>query len=652
MPSKLRPAADFIMVGKIKRKYLPAVSIAIAVIAVSAAFLLYDFFELRREQLWDLLFTRRKTPSEIVIIAIDETSIKKIGQWPWPRRTYGKLLQNLGQAGIVGIDINFNEPSSLGGSDDSEFAAAISAASFPIVLSAKVQVDGSVSLPLEKFAGKAKSGYTNILIGADGTVRKINLALSEDFKSFAEILAGYPEIIGGDSEILRIFYTGRDGDFPVFSFSDVLEGKIPKIFFEGKTVLIGATAPDLHDFFRTPLGLLSGVTIQANAIGTMIENNYLKNFKLFDLFMISLMVVAGVWFSFRIKKFLTLIFVIFGVFVCFNLLAFILFDKLILVDLFYPNLALVIATSTSVAYGLITTRREKKFIQESFGKYLAPQIVSELVENPKKLKLGGEKKNLTILFSDIRGFTSLSEKFSPESLSIFLNRYLTEMTEIVLRKNGTVDKFIGDAVMAFWGAPLDDANHAANALETALEMIDSLQIFNRENKGKYPEIDIGIGINTGEVTVGNMGSEKRFDYTVIGDSVNLASRLEGLNKIYGTNIILSEFTVSEFLKENNPPKPLFRELDLVKVKGKDQPVKIYEMIPRHKISFYETIEGEYRAGLDNYYHGNWEEAIRNFESVLKKVSTDGPSKNLLERSLSLQKNAPLNWDGIWELTSK
>ena len=249
-------------------------------------------------------------------------------------------------------------------------------------------------------------------------------------------------------------------------------------------------------------------------------------------------------------------------------------------DLFYPNLAIILSSATSVSWQYITTSREKRFIQESFSRYLAPEVVQELLEDPSRLKLGGERKTITILFSDIRGFTSLSEKLEPEKLTKILTRFLSAMSNVILESRGVIDKYIGDAIMAFWGAPLSDQEHATHALRAALQMSKALKSLNEEfKKENLPPLAIGIGINSGEVTVGNMGSEKRFDYTVIGDAVNLASRLEGLNKNYETEIIISGATKNMLnQKEIEKMGINFKELGQAQVKGKEEAVTIYTPI--------------------------------------------------------------------------
>ncbi|MEW6040639.1 MAG: adenylate/guanylate cyclase domain-containing protein, partial [Elusimicrobiota bacterium] len=243
-------------------------------------------------------------------------------------------------------------------------------------------------------------------------------------------------------------------------------------------------------------------------------------------------------------------------------------------DFLKPGLSIILSFSGVMGYRLLTEEKEKRWIKKTFSYYLSPTVIDELAGNPDKLRLGGERKILTVLFSDIRNFTTISEKLNPEEVVGILNEYLSAMTDIVFKHSGTLDKFIGDAIMAFWGAPIYSEDHAEKAVECALEMIDKLKELQEEWKRQNkPIIDIGIGINTGEMVVGNLGSHQRMDYTVIGDNVNLGSRLEGLNKQYATHIIISEAT-NEAIKHKFKSKSLGQ----VSVKGKEKPVTIFELL--------------------------------------------------------------------------
>jgi adenylate cyclase len=299
----------------------------------------------------------------------------------------------------------------------------------------------------------------------------------------------------------------------------------------------------------------------------------------------------------------------------------------------------------------MTEEREKKKIKGAFHYYVTASVVNEMLKNPEKLKLGGEKKDLTVLFSDIRGFTTISEGLSPEMLVKLLNEYLTVMTDIVFKYDGLLDKYMGDAIMAVYGAPLDQEDHAERACYTALDMMDELKVLQAKWEAEgTPRINIGIGVNSGPMVVGNMGSQRRFDYTVMGDSVNLSSRLEGANKQYSTNIIIGEVTY-----EKVRDKFLCRELDSVRVKGKDLPVKIYELVGRNGGVPDETkdVICLFHQGLEEYKGRKWQEANETFNKVLDIKPDDCPSKLYLKRSKNLMEAPPPeDWDGVFTMETK
>ncbi|MBD3304992.1 hypothetical protein GF339_01410 [candidate division KSB3 bacterium] len=290
-------------------------------------------------------------------------------------------------------------------------------------------------------------------------------------------------------------------------------------------------------------------------------------------------------------------------------------------------------------------------VKGAFQQYVSTAVVDEMLRHPEKLHLGGERKVLTVLFSDIRGFTSISEGMESQDLVEFLNAYLTQMTDIVLKYDGTLDKYMGDAIMAFYGAPVDQEDHPQRACASALEMMHRLREMQTawRAQGK-PPLDIGIGINSGVMTVGNMGSVKRFDYTVMGDNVNLGSRLEGTNKQYGTNIIISEYTYQHIQGQF-----VTRELDLVRVKGKAEPVTIYELVGREGEVAEEMLQGisQFEAGIAAYRAMQWDAAIEHFTAALTHYGNDMPSQLYLTRCQTYQQTPPpKGWDGVYIMTTK
>jgi len=336
---------------------------------------------------------------------------------------------------------------------------------------------------------------------------------------------------------------------------------------------VGVYAEGLQDIHQTPYGPMFGIEMIANAISQLLNREFIKMSK--DYIDILLIVFFGISISYVVgrKSILYSYIATFALAVIYFFTVVFLFDKYrYSLNLSAPLITGVLTLFSMIAYRILTEEKEKKVIQNMFSNYVSKSIVDELLKHPEKLELGGEDKNITVLFSDIRGFTTLSEKLTPQELVSHLNEYLSAMTDIIFKYEGTLDKYVGDEIMAFWNAPVEQPNHAELACLTALEMMSALNKLNE----KWPEekrLNIGIGINSGIMTVGNMGSKSRMDYTLMGDNVNLGARLEGTNKVYGTNIIISEFTY-ELIKE----KFVCRELDNIRVKGKKKPVKIYELM--------------------------------------------------------------------------
>ncbi len=355
------------------------------------------------------------------------------------------------------------------------------------------------------------------------------------------------------------------------------------IFLVGMYYASGlTTAKDTH---LSPYGEMSGVEHHAHALNTILNQNFVKHIpKSLDLF---IFVISGLLLTYSLYKFSTRYSVLFflSILVVYTLIvfSFFYFNSLILP---FGNIlinALVIFISIN-AYKVLSEEENTKYIKSTFSKFVSKDVVEELLKNPAALSLGGAKKEITIFFSDIRGFTTLSEQLSPEELVTILNEYLSVMTDSLVDYKGTIDKYIGDAIMAFWGAPVQLEEHSYYACVAALVQLQKLEILQKSwSKRRLPKIDIGIGLNTGEAIVGNMGSSLRMDFTCIGDAVNLASRLENSNKNYGTKIIISEFTY-----EKVKDKIYARELDLVKVKGKNMPVRIYELLDLKNKSDFKT----------------------------------------------------------------
>jgi adenylate cyclase len=306
-------------------------------------------------------------------------------------------------------------------------------------------------------------------------------------------------------------------------------------------------------------------------------------------------------------------------------------------------------------YRSLFEEKEKRRVRSAFGQYLSPEVIRRLLVNPRLVE--PKKTEITVMFSDIRGFTTISEKLDAQDLALFLNQYLSDMTSLVFDHQGTLDKYIGDAVMAFWGAPFEELGHAAKACNTAVKMMERVRELQKgwEAEGK-PHLDIGIGVNTGMASVGNMGSALRYGYTALGDTVNLSSRLEGLNKDYGTHILVNETTYAAVKNDGL----VFRELDLIRVKGKLQPVTIYELIGRMgEHSVYGTPEETssrlelFRQARALYRQRQWQAAQNAFQAILDRWPDDGPSRAYWKRCQEyLFEEPPSGWDGVFTMTHK
>lgn len=450
-------------------------------------------------------------------------------------------------------------------------------------------------------------------------------------------------------------YRGKQGSFPYVSATDVINGKADPDVLKDRIVLLGTTAPGLMDLRATPVqNIYAGVEVHANMIAGILDQNikerpaYTMGAEFVLLLLIGLLLALA----------LPLLNPLMATALTLGAFVFVLMFNLFVWQ--YANLVLPLASMLvmissmyvlNMSYGFFIESRGKKQLAGLFGQYVPPELVDEMVDKGvEDFSLEGESRELTVLFSDVRGFTTISEGLDPKQLSQLMNEFLTPMTHVIHHNRGTIDKYMGDAIMAFWGAPLADNLHARHALDAAMGMLKSLEILQQEFKAKgWPEIKIGVGLNTGMMTVGNMGSEFRMAYTVMGDAVNLGSRLESLTKNYGVYIIVSEFT------KEKVPEYLYRELDIVRVKGKDKPVAIFEPV---------CLSGEedkatkdelklYRETLKLYRGQNWDLAEMQFINLQKQY----PDRKLYEiyskRIAFFRQNPPgQDWDGVFTFDTK
>ena len=479
---------------------------------------------------------------------------------------------------------------------------------------------------------------------------------SKDLLPIEAIMIGNSLVPVGSGTNALIPFRGKQHSFEYISLADVYTGITPKERLAGKIVLVGTTAPGLADLRATPVGgLYPGVEVHANLIAGMLDADQ-GAIKSIPPFLIGaeliLLLTIGVALSLLLATQTAFT----------SLLIFLATTLLVLLSNFYfwqigfamPLAALLMLVTliyiANIGYGYFVESRHKRQLADLFGQYVPPELVDKMAENPLQYSMAARKTRLTVLFADIVGFTSISEKLSPQELTAFVNEYLTEMSAVIRHHGGTLDKYIGDAIMAFWGAPVDDHEHATSGVSSALAMQTKLAELKKsyEERG-WPKISVGLGLSTGDMTVGDMGSNIRKAYTVMGDAVNLGSRLEGITRQYGVSILVSEETQKE------SKGIVYRDIDMVRVKGKDNPITIFEPIgleselnsqTKSQVDQWNTLIQHYRAQ-------QWDQA----ETILKALLTFDPDQKLYqvyaERiQLFRQNPPPSNWDGVTKFETK
>jgi adenylate cyclase len=639
---KLRSLSSVFTDRAQKQKAAFIIGLVITILSAGLMFLKLPPLEALEEKLYDYRFKIRgaaKNPDNVVIAAIDEKSIGRLGRWPWDRDKIAALVNKLNAAGaeIIVFDVIFSESEKndilLGRAikdagnvvlpivfdfeqesniPENEF---LMASSFSSVINPEAFnkynpiMAGRILMPVQSLIKEAMTlGHINMFPDGDGTLRWESLVIgyggylypSITLKAAALFLGIPPEKIMLDAtkgvyvgkkyiptdrwgRALINFY-GSNQTFRYISISDIIEGKIEREAVQGKIVLIGATAIGIYDLRVTPFSpAMPGVEKHASVITSILENNFIKTVPF--IINLSALILSGIFISFLLPRYK----IVGASAVTLSLLLSVLITGHVLfvykglwVNMTYPLLNALIIFMSVTAYNYAIEEKHAKKMKAMFSSYVTEKVVNELIKNPDMAKLGGARREITVLFSDVRGFTSFSEKHSPEEVVNILNEYLGEMTDIVFKWEGTLDKFIGDAILAFWGAPMPQPNHADLAVKCALNMVHRLKELQAkwESQGK-PCLDCGIGINTGEVLVGNIGAEgKKMDYTVIGDHVNLGSRIESLTRKYNVHILITEFTLNK-LKDSITSDTVWRVsvtgLEKVAVKGKERPVAIYEM---------------------------------------------------------------------------
>jgi adenylate cyclase len=419
-------------------------------------------------------------------------------------------------------------------------------------------------------------------------------------------------------------------------------------------VLIGATAVGTHDLRSTPIApVYPGTEIHATVVDNILTGRTLERprwWKVFDLLSIVGLTATLGWVLPRLRAVTGLVFqsALLGAFLA--LAAWLFARHGVWIDVVHPVLAISVNYTGLTTYRFLSEERERRRIKSTFRQYVAPGVVEEMLKNPQQLKLGGEEKILTVLFSDLEGFTGYSERYSPREMIAILSEYYGRVTEQVFAHRGTLKEYVGDELMAFFGAPFEQADHAGRACSAALAMREKRLALNSEWAAMgRPQLRARTGINSGPMLVGNLGSKYRFAYGVLGDQVNLGSRLEGLNRVYGTEILMGENTarlVGDAF--------VLRDVDLVRAKGKQQAIRVYELVARSRASL-PLEQGEalalYGAGMKAYREQRWNEALALFEQASSAWPQDGPSRTMAERCRTYQAAPPGDgWDGVFEQT--
>lgn len=449
---------------------------------------------------------------------------------------------------------------------------------------------------------------------------------------------------------VNINFYGKPHSFETVSFYDVWNGEVDASVFENKIVLVGETAADVHDAFFVPTSggeFMPGVEIHANFLQTILEEDFIGYQSGVEKILVVMLVFVLLTVIYAYGS-LALHFGLSALLVLgFYMMAIWSYRNGFIISYFWPSVMILLYWAGAHTVRFIRSEKTKQEIRDAFSKYVAKDVVDQILKNPEQINLGGESREVTIFFSDLVNFTHISEKLTPFEVNKMINIYLSEMSEIVLEERGTIDKYIGDAVMAYWGAPLPCPEHALKTCRAALAQRKALPKVNEKlNAENLPSLDMRIGIASGDVIAGNVGTSERMEYTVIGDDVNLASRLEGTNKQYGTHVMIAESTYRMVQK-----KFFTRELDSIRVKGKDEPIRIYELIcETHEANSEQKICTEnYEKGLENYRKQNWGEA----EKYFAKNKDDITSQVMLDRISELKNSKlPEDWDGVHTFLSK
>jgi class 3 adenylate cyclase/CHASE2 domain-containing sensor protein len=625
------------------------------------------------------------TDSPVVLVGIDDATFAaesfRIPQILW-HRYFNTVIQGLADAGAKTVGLDFLLPQALFDDLVPDYSRTwlktlvYARSKKAPVVSGLVQTPERQITPQARYLqimGVPNIGLFNLTADDDDFIRRQRLFFpsaddpTQGLYSVTFLLAkNHTPDLELPGQSIFIDFNSSPHPFPRHSFAHVYEkakqGDINylKEHFQNKIVLIGETDTLTQDRHATPLYFLPhegpkrtpGVEILAHTVLTILKGRHFSTVGLGGsaVLHVAMALVIGLLTLYASPRIPLWLSSPLAAIVYFSLCEWAFLEYLIM-PLAGGLITWLISQGAFFSYRFWVVDREKREVRGAFSRYLSPDVVDEVLQNPDMLSLGGSRREMTAFFSDLAGFTSISEALSPEDLVHLLNRYLSLMTDIILRHGGTLDKFEGDAIMAFWGAPLPRNDHALKACLAALEQQEVMNRFRREvvDEG-LPELHVRMGVNTGPMIVGNMGSEERFDYTIMGDAVNLASRLEGANKAYDTYIMISESTYAQVRDHVE-----VRELDLLRVKGKNEPIRVYELMAANGgLDDKRTkIRDAYVEGLELYRAQDFEAAIKAFKAALALDPDDGPSKVYVQRCRDyINDPPPAGWDGVYTLKTK
>lgn len=689
------------MTHRVRRRLLVSAGLAVAVATLLTVAHQLTFFSTAQVRSIDFLFQARGDGQarSTIIVGIDQRSYRALAprygmMANWPRTLYAQVLQALHQAGarVVILDLLFDAPKP----EDRDVATAMRRAGNVIVPVEAVGPKGihpgpGIAQGFRVFyrstgtiaQAAAGEGFVNVTTDPDTVVRSLPLVLQagdEQLPALALTAVAHfirrPTVIDAPPSDSEVYAAGRaipvlasgsmlinflgpsfgaeqGGPFTMLSFADVLTGSFDQALVDDKIVLVGLTLPGLDEFSTpsTSVRRMWGLEVLGNAIETILGQRYLVpapsrvTIGLIFILAVGASLLAG---GCRPPVATFGMLCLLGLYL---LTAGALFDAGILLNLVYPPSAILLAFGSTMVYRVRFEQAAERRVRELMARYLSPKVSQWVLREPDRVKLGGESRDMTVLFSDLRGFTTLSHTLDPQTLVSLLNEYMTAMTRIVFKHDGVLDKYIGDAIMAFWNAPMEQPDHARRACHTALEMIEKLGELQADWKRRgMPLLELGIGINSGPMVVGNMGSLERLSYTVLGDTVNVASRLEGLSKEYGAQVVISEAT-----RAAAGPAFEYRYLDVVAVKGRSQPLAVYEVVGcAGQLSPGVVMLLEcYQRGIELYRARRWRQAAELFREIHASAPNDGPVAFYLRRSSERCAHPPpAEWNGVHVAESK